>query len=369
MGNPSDPPPSYEQATGASSTTPPSPPLDDLRHPSTTYHSFSYDTRASHVATLSPSLSEDASALHSLITRQAGVPPRLCLTVRGSHAETRSRPNRKENDTELIVDFEFQIDLTPYFVAPPDQQDQWHELRVVSDDDGVKTYRGGRCRSRSPKHGADKRSHFSAIDQDEETALVQNDRSGPGLMGWCERFCEEQGVKSFTYTRRVVGLDLSIIRSTLTSHIRSLNYRGNVQISANLTNKSIVVYSPHWINRLRNHGFVYYFCILTQLWILTWPVIWWLERRYTVVESDWFVSRPTGAGRAYAGGRDEAAVAQDLAPVVTQAAWERRLDRRVLTESEIRLLRQLEREGRQRGGRVVIVDWDQISGWGADQSV
>ncbi|GES65257.1 hypothetical protein ATEIFO6365_0010018300 [Aspergillus terreus] len=367
MGNPSDPPPSYEQATGASSSTPSA--LDDLHYPSITYHSFSWDTRTSHVATLSPSLSEDASALHSLITRQAQVPPRLCLTVRGAHTETRSRPNRKENDTETIIDFEFQIDLTPYFVAPPDQQDQWHELRVVSDDDGIKTYRGGRCRSRSPRHGADKRSHFSAIDQDEETALVGNDRSGPGLMGWCERFCEERGVKSFTYTRRVVGLDVSILRSILTSHIRSLNYQGNIRISANLTNKSIVVYSPHWINRLRNHGFLYYFCILAQLWILTWPVIWWLERRYTVVESDWFVSRPTGAGRTYAGGRDEAAVAHDLAPVVTQAAWERRTDGRVLTDSEIRLLRQLEREGRQRGGRVVMVDWDQISGWGADQSV
>ncbi|KAL4892826.1 hypothetical protein BDV59DRAFT_202203 [Aspergillus ambiguus] len=120
-------------------------------------------------------------------------------------------------------------------------------------------------------------------------------------MGWCERFFDDPGAKSyvsirrdylasgtganlglahdsFTYTGNIVGLDVPVLRSVLTSLIRSLNYQGTIHISGTLTNKSFVVTS-HWIDRMRNNGFVYFFCILMQVWVLTWPVIWWVERR------------------------------------------------------------------------------------------
>lgn len=94
----------------------------------------------------------------------------------------------------------------------------------------------------------------------------------------------------------------------------------------------ITVYSPHWINKLRNHGVVYWIFILSQLWILAWPIIWVLEKRYEVVDSSWYASLAVDdrngytRARQYAHGRDENALGEFWAPAVKQAAWARRTD-------------------------------------------
>jgi hypothetical protein len=112
---------------------------------------------------------------------------------------------------------------------------------------------------------------------------------------------------------------------------------------------------------------VYYTCLILQLWLITWPIIWLLERRYAVVSSVWLFSREVEGQQVYARNLDEAGIADELGPVVTQAAWERRLDSCFLTDQDMRLLRRFAREGRERGGQMVVVNWDQISGWGLDE--
>jgi hypothetical protein len=101
-----------------------------------------------------------------------------------------------------------------------------------------------------------------------------------------------------------------------------------------LANGSITVYSPHWINHLRINPFVFWICILTQLWIITWPVLWLLEHRYEAIFSEWHASRIHYDGETrlkfYARGRDEADLATFWAPVVKQAAWTRRCGNEVL---------------------------------------
>lgn len=184
---------------------------------------------------------------------------------------------------------------------------------------------------------------------------------------WPRAQANHERLSRFAFRRRILGFSPDILRSALTSHLRSLNYRGRISVSTNLTNKSFVVYSPHWINRLRNNSLIYYFFTLSQLWVITWPIIKLLERRYAVVESAWFFSRGTGATQTYIRGLDEVGVAQDLAPVVTQAAWERRTDGRVLSGQEMRLLRQLEQVGRDSGRTVVLAGWDRMVGWGGDE--
>ncbi|KAF7590007.1 hypothetical protein BBP40_003451 [Aspergillus hancockii] len=319
--------------------------------------------------TLSPFLSNDPSALHSLIRHEAHIPPRPDLCVRGVHNETHpDGNNRKENRTESVVDFDFRIDLTKYLVGDLDRDQGWQQLRVARDGDGLNLYRGGRCRSRRWKgHARDRAVRLEEGVDTETVGLVEED-AGPDLLGWCERFCQDPSpVKTFTFTRSFANFNPSIIQSSLTSHLRSLNYQGNIQISTSFSNPSFTVYSPHWINRARNNSFVYYTCLILQLWLITWPIIWLLERRYAVVDSVWLFSREVGTQQVYARDRDEAGIADDLAPVVTQAAWERRLDGRFLTDQDMRLLRRLEREGRERGGRLLVVNWDQISGWGRDE--
>ena len=175
------------------------------------------------------------------------------------------------------------------------------------------------------------------------------------------------------------------MNSALTSQLRSLNYRGNVHMYVSLARGSVTVYSPHWINRLRTSKLVYWLCIILQLWILTWPVIWLLERRYEVIQSVWYSSRgvkdshhPAGWRRVYACGYDENALADYWGPAVTQAAWERRLYGDILSEQEVERLLRAGRDRRERGGVVIdplvpemvrgvgqIGQWDMTWGWGA----
>lgn len=234
MGHPSDPPPSYDQATASSSspipeplpqhTYPkgsppqppqlPSPPADSPIPDAIPYHSLQATTRKSITATLSPALSQDASVLHDLVATQAHQPPRPHLTVRGTHNEIRSRPDRKENENHTVLDFDFSVDLTPYFLASaaePDD-DRWQELRLVRDGDGTLAFRGGRVRSRTAcaqkRDNRKRRRGDVSVEEgrgrDDTVRLVvgdddydDDDPSGPGLMGWCERFCSDAaGVKS-----------------------------------------------------------------------------------------------------------------------------------------------------------------------------
>ncbi|KAE8380371.1 hypothetical protein BDV26DRAFT_290456 [Aspergillus bertholletiae] len=381
-GDPNDLPPPYEQVVSGQpvwdygdtdapllagpSTGPP--PIPDI--PGQDDATLEVTERPS--TTMSPFLSEDPAALHSFISHESRMPPRPCLSVRGVHHETRpDRNDRKENRTETVVDFNFQINMVNYLVGDLDRDAGWYQLRVARDGDGQKLYRGGRCRSQTWKrHARGRGVRLPNVEDgtDTENAGLVEDDAGPDLMGWCERFCQDPSpVKSFTFTRHVENFDSSIIHSTLTSHLRSLNYQGNIDISTSFSNQSFTVYSPHWINRARQNSFVYYACIILQLWLITWPIIWLLERRYTVVKSVWLFSREVGTRRIYARGRDEISIAEDLAPAVTQAAWERRQDGKILTEQDMRLLRRLEREGRERGGRILVANWDRISGWGRDQ--
>lgn len=121
---------------------------------------------------------------------------------------------------------------------------------------------------------------------------------------------------------------MNVLRDHITKHLRSLGYGGNVTTNMTIANGTITIYSPHWVNRLRNNGYVFWACIILQLWLIAWPIIWFLERRYEVVRSVWWSSRevqdprsPSGWRKAYAMGRDEKQLAEMWAPVVSVAAW------------------------------------------------
>jgi hypothetical protein len=146
------------------------------------------------------------------------------------------------------------------------------------------------------------------------------------------------------------------MRKSLTDHIRSTGYQGHISITHTLSNGLVTIYSPHWINTLRNNRFVYWLCIILQLWILTWPVIWLMERRYDVVRSEWHSSRcvpdptPENPGRGkkiYAGGFDEATAAEMWAPVVREAAFQGRCNGEFLGGEEIEQLKRAGEERRQ----------------------
>ncbi|KAL2818734.1 hypothetical protein BDW59DRAFT_165395 [Aspergillus cavernicola] len=347
----SDELPSYDQVT----QTPIEPYRDDpLSPPATAYNipghqnwnSIRPKKRTAGAVSLDPSLSSDTATLESFVESQTCLPPRPCLIINGTHRESRKSGN--ETKTENVTDFDFRIDLTRTILRwGQDEQhptERWAYTTVVSDYDGQKAYRGGRFPTRSKKGG---RIALPESDEGERLMDLENGEDIPGIKGWCERFCNDPApVKSFTFRRNLHGFDASPMRTTLTSQIRSTGYQGHISITPAIANGVVRIYSPHWINTLRNNTFAYWTCIILQLWILTWPVIWFMERRYEVIRSEWFSSQniadpslPGGSGRIYAGGHSEEAAAELWAPVVREAAWQGKCHGEILGEAEIGELR------------------------------
>ncbi|KAJ5825800.1 hypothetical protein N7474_002938 [Penicillium riverlandense] len=300
--------------------------------------------------TLSPSLTDSPRSLYRLIAQQAQLPPRQYVHIEGYRATGTGK------DRVFETQFDFSLDLTPTLLDLSDDNREWHELRVVRDRDGQEAFRGGMfpsleepSRLKGLVTNLQEYGNQELEDQSLLGAASDGSNEGiPSLMGWCERFCRDPApVRSFTFIRELNGFDVNPIRSELKSYIRSLNYRGSIKITASIPNEFVTIYSPHWINRLRNNTFVWWLCIILQLWIVTWPAIVLLEKRYQVVQSVWRSSRlvedVTTLSRwrkIYAHGRSEAELADFWAAAVTQAAWEQKDSGEILTEHDLpRLLR------------------------------
>lgn len=155
--------------------------------------------------------------------------------------------------------------------------------------------------------------------------------------------------------RHVRNFNHAELINCLKSHIRDINYRGSISMELVVAKSTITVYSPHWINKMRNHGVVYWIFIISQLWILAWPVIWLLEKRYEIVDSNWFASRVIEddnghtTPRTYAHGRDEHALGDFWAPAVKQAAWTRRANMEIVSREDAQRLQGLTTEQLLRG--------------------
>ncbi|KAJ5112264.1 hypothetical protein N7532_000309 [Penicillium argentinense] len=301
-------------------------------------------------ATTSSILSRDAETLYRAIRRQMKLPPRPILSVRGTHSESSNDGKKKQNNT--VTDFQFQLDLaetmlTGWEAGQGDGIANWFTAYVNKDNDEMLAYRGGRLRSRahtpkSAKYGA------IALEDDSDARLIGADAEAGSeslsavdrehhvlkhidadLKMWCERYCQDPTpVKSFTLHRHLKAFNKKTFTNALETHIRDLNYRGSVTFDQFSAHGSVTVYSPHWINRLRLNRFVWWTVVILQLWIITWPIIWLMEKRYEVASTQWNAALEsdvtTGLRNCYAQGRDESQLAAFWAPAVKQAAWTRR---------------------------------------------
>ncbi|KAJ5554981.1 hypothetical protein N7461_003451 [Penicillium sp. DV-2018c] len=266
-------------------------------------------------------------------------PPRPLLAIHGSHTET-SHGSDKDKKSNTVTDFHFKLDLAETMLTGWEGGPQivnWMTVEVNTDEDEVKAYRGGILRSRTYK--APSKGRGISLDEASD-ALISHDaddepvngHSGPqALRLWCERFCRDPArVKSFTLHRKLNGFDSNAMRNVLSSHIRELNYRGTIHIKLSLAQQSVTIYSPHWINRMRTNKYVWWIVVLLQLWIITWPIIFFMEKRYEIAHTCWNASLIPETGSAldkcYAFNRDESTLAEYWAPAVKQAAWTRRRD-------------------------------------------
>ncbi|KAJ5924932.1 hypothetical protein N7454_007571 [Penicillium verhagenii] len=294
------------------------------------------------IVTYAPHLSQNGDELFRHIRRQMKLPLRPLLGVQGTHTETND--DGKKKTSQSVTDFSFHLDLAETMLRGWDGPCHlnWRETWVVRDGDEQKAFRGGIMRSHRYKPRKARSKPISLDDSDaalleseadvlhgvqEDTTVLSEQEED--LKIWCERFCSDPApVKSFTMTRELRGFDHKPMRNVLASHIRDLNYRGSTSFWLKNGYSSVTIYSPHWINQLRTSNFVWWACVLLQLWIITWPVIWLMEKRYEVARSQWNASldpgSDTGLIKCYAHGRDETQLGEYWAAAVKQAAWTRR---------------------------------------------
>ncbi|KAJ5902336.1 hypothetical protein N7495_002864 [Penicillium taxi] len=304
--------------------------------------------------TLSPSLSSSPNALYQFISSQLKIPPRQYVHIKGIQSKLR--------DSVTEIDFDFRLDLTSTLVRLDENANPWYERHVVCDGDDKEVFRGGCCKSLEWSQPLRQHNRYEAIDieenenREDHTILDMNldssDEVDSNLMTWCERYCQDPAkAKSFTFTRSLEGFDTGPLVTELSSYLRSINYRGQVEITTSTHNNFITIYSPHWINYLRNNSFVWWLCFFSQLWIITQIVITFSKSHYEVVHSVWRsssevkdTSMPSGFRKVYARGRDETKLADFWAPAVIQAASDQLNGGQTLTEESIQRLQRRAQE-------------------------
>ncbi|KAJ5286977.1 hypothetical protein N7478_002663 [Penicillium angulare] len=312
---------------------------------------------------LAPTLSRNSNELFHAIRRQMKLPPRPLIYVKGTHTESKS--NAKKGANNSVTDFEFKLDLAETMLTGWEGESQmgikWVEEEVLTDEDHKPAFRGGRFKSRTyvanslrAPHSEDSDALLASdsvlgADDAPEQPSTNNEAQ---LKMWCERFCNDPStVKSyvivsreihivlstdtnflsprrrFTLHRKISGFDWKAMRNVLASHIRELNYLGSVAFQFDIAQQSVTIYSPHWINRMRANRYIWWAFVILQLWIIAWPIIWFMESRYELVHTRWHSSVSfdmTGLSKEYARGRDEATLGEFWAPAVKRAAWSKR---------------------------------------------
>ncbi|KAL9622413.1 MAG: hypothetical protein Q9160_003257 [Pyrenula sp. 1 TL-2023] len=300
-----------------------------------------------------PELSTDPDALNMLVVKQALQPPNPYIRIKGTHTRsTRDSQGKESKDT--VIDFNFGIEAgdtitrgedehlfpdpsLPYEVGPT-----WRILHLPGPND--KAYRGTRTKSAA--------TPFKSASTDDPYP-IPNLTSDPSdlrsaLSYWCSRFTTDpSSLKSFTFTRTLEHFDSARVQNAITAHIRSLNYRGTITVETHIENAGFTVYSPHWINKLRVNSFVWYLCAILQLWIITWPVIWLMEKRYEVVSCKWyFAHHVTSSGfRELARGYDEEGWVRMWGKAIRKAAEWRRRDGEYLTREDLQLVEAVREQG------------------------
>ncbi|MCJ1436748.1 hypothetical protein MMC27_006130 [Xylographa pallens] len=232
------------------------------------------DNNGSTHTRLSPTLTTDPDALEQYIRWSAAQAPKASIRVKGVHEERQPPSNSGWGEKVTVVDFDVEIDASDTISRNVDSRqgimlEEWSQLELL--DGQTEGYRGGRTKAR----GQDVRD-------------VEARRGGQTLKEWCHLFCASTSMlKSFTLERRVVDRDEALITSRLTSYILSTNYRGHISVTYAVSPHTTTITTPHSLNRLRYNSFVYWTSIIQQLWILTWPILWLMTLRWSVVRADW----------------------------------------------------------------------------------
>ncbi|KAL8837180.1 MAG: hypothetical protein Q9170_002642 [Blastenia crenularia] len=220
------------------------------------------DSRGSTATYISKLLSTDPKTCQWFVECQALRAPRPMVRVIGSHMETRQRDKKEEK--QRVTDFDLKVPLGGLL------EPAWARSRTVHN--AQKTYRGGIFKQVDPRM----------------TSLTEAAETPPSLKEWCHRFCASSAsTKSFTISRNVTEIEHHILTQQMTGILRGTNYRGHISITFPVNSRATVIVSDNWINRYRHNKFVWWVCVILQLWIFTWPLLFFMTKRWEVYSVKW----------------------------------------------------------------------------------
>ncbi|KAF7868608.1 hypothetical protein EAF04_005139 [Stromatinia cepivora] len=236
----------------------------------------SHDYSSSDFWTRFPNYSTDPDALRQMILEQAQYAPSYYVELSGTHKETERR--HKKDSTETVTDFHIRLNLTHLLTTGIRTGGK---LEILPDNQ--KGYRGGIMKSFEPS--------LSSSD-------IESGSTGDELQAWCHKFVSDpSSMKCFIFERKIINHDKSHLEYLLRRIVTSTNYRGQVYVDFPTSHKRVIVYSPHMINEWRMTPWIRWFFYLTFFWVVSWPILFLITRRYEVVKGIYqYADRPAGVG-------------------------------------------------------------------------
>ncbi|KAH7077538.1 hypothetical protein BKA63DRAFT_411014 [Paraphoma chrysanthemicola] len=218
---------------------------------------------------MNPELDNNPEALERCINEYAVTAPTPYIYIMGTHKETVKNGDKKE--THHVTDFRIVINLARYLHKDFDPQNI-SSMALRTALPGEKTHRGTILKCRAP-----------GVRQDIEVGSQI-----ATLTEWCHRYCASpRMLRIFRLRRTVPGLDQLYLKNRLEGIIAATNYRGNVQITFPIEDANVDIYTSNTINRWRLKNWICWIFYLTFLWIFTWPVLFFMTKRYSVVRAEW----------------------------------------------------------------------------------
>jgi hypothetical protein len=122
-------------------------------------------------------------------------------------------------------------------------------------------------------------------------------------------------------TREISGLNAAYLTENIKGLIKNTNYRGHTTITFPIENRVTEAYSCNRINNWRMNIWICMIFYITQLWILTWPYLFFSTKRWAVVKVDWPFSRLNENGETIYSSINETAWFSIWSKVIERAIW------------------------------------------------
>jgi len=243
------------------------------------------------IITLHPAYSKEPNTLYELILDMAIGPPRPIIRFKGVHAEQQRGGDGKTN-TNNVTDFDVQVDCTHvfdsrrrYYRSQPANSTAkpWYHLEIPHDEN--KALRGGIVesvvRKRPIQLGDDVEAPQLSNSDDDTLAKLRN---------YTHIYCaaaQRRWPMTFRFRKTMTAWNTNIISKNLEAMVRATKYRGSTEISYRYEDAGVIFMSDHWMNRLRSNPWVFWLCIILQLWIITWPILWLCTGKFDVICATW----------------------------------------------------------------------------------